>query len=284
MKRFVILALVVASGIVATSSGVRAQNVPLGILDDVAVEQHLDQELPMDLTFVDETDEPIALGSVFGNRRPVLLVPVYYECPMLCQEVLRGLVRGLKGVPFDAGIEFDVVAISFDAGESAELAASKRDEVLKQYGERGTRDGFRFWTGSQESIDRFTEAIGFRYAYDADRDEFAHASAVVMATPDGRIARYFFGLDFAPRDLRLGIVEASDGTIGGAVEALLLYCYHYDPLTGKYGVVIMNVLRLAGLITVLLLGGFILLNVRRDRDRGRFYRPAAPRRQSAERA
>lgn len=259
MRRWIGLALL---GVASTAS---AQNVPLGILDEVAIEQRLDERLPLEATFRDARGREIELGSVFGER-PVLLAPVYYECPMLCQEVLRGLVRGLKGIPFDVGIELDVVAISFDAGETPELARSKREEILDLYGERGNTGGWHFLTGDEATIDRFTESIGFRYAYDEARDEFAHASAVVLATPDGRIARYFFGLDYAPRDLRLGVVEASNGTVGGAVEALLLYCYHYDPLTGAYGVVIMNVLRIAGLVTVLLLGGFILVSLRRDRN------------------
>lgn len=246
------------------ASGASAQNLPLPILDDVSVEQQLDERLPLDATFVNARGREVELGSVFGER-PVILAPVYYECPMLCQEVLRGLVRGLKGTPFDVGIEVDVVAISFDTGETPELARRKRREILELYGDRGNTGGWHFLTGGEESVRRFTDAIGFRYAYDEGRDEFAHASSVVLATPDGRIARYFFGLDFAPRDLRLGIVEASDGTIGGAVEALLLYCYHYDPLTGQYGVVVMNVLRLAGLATVVLLCGFILVSLRRDR-------------------
>jgi protein SCO1/2 len=255
----ILIALVLASSVESSE----AQPGPPGLLQEIRIDQRLDERLPLNLVFRDSEGEARPLGERMSGR-PALVVPVYYECPMLCGEALRGLVGALKALPFEVGLDFDVFVVSFDPGEGPELAASERDEVLELYGKRGSASGWHFLTGDDSTVRGLTEAIGFQYVYDPESDLFAHASVVVVLTPDGRISRYFFGIDYAPRDLRLALVEASEGRIGGMVDALLLYCYHYDPRSGKYGVVILNVLRLAGAATVTLLGGFMLLGFRRD--------------------
>jgi protein SCO1/2 len=258
------LSVLTAFSLVASVGSSEAQPGPPGLLQEIRIEQRLGEALPLSFVFRDPEDEAGSLGNRMSGR-PALVAPVYYRCPMLCGEALRGLVGALKALPFDVGLDFDVFIMSFDPGEGPELAARKREEIVKLYGERGSSSGWHFLTGDEGSVRALTESLGFRYAYDSERDQFAHASVVVAVTPEGRISRYFFGIDYAPRDLRLGLVEASEGRIGGMVEALLLYCYHYDPLTGKYGVVVMNVLRVAGALTVALLGTFMLLGFRRDR-------------------
>lgn len=249
-------------------SAIAQEDTP-SILQSIGVDQKLGNELPLHLPFRDSRGETTTLGTLFPPR-PVLLVPVYYRCPMLCGETLHGLAGALKALPFAVGRELDVVVVSFDPNETPEQAASKRDEILEIYGERGAPAGWHFLTGSDESVRALNEAIGFRYARDTKRDLYAHAAVVVLATPEGRVSRYFFGIDYAPRDLRLGLLEASKGSIGSIVDELLLYCYHYDPSTGRYGVVILNVLRIAGVATTLLLGGFMILSFRHDwRSRGK---------------
>lgn len=262
MTRFCIMMLIVL-GSVATAA---AQSGPPALLQEIRVAQRLDQQIPPELSFRDAEGRRLSWKDL-GSPRPALLVPVYYECPMLCTESLRGLVGALKALPFDVGLDFDVFVVSFDPREGPELARSKRAEMIKLYGERGAPSGWRFLIGDDVNVRKLTESIGFHYVYDPNSDLFAHASALVLLTPDGRISRYFFGIDYAPRDLRLGLVEASKGAVGSVVDELLLYCFQYDPLTGRYGVIIMNVLRVAGALTVALLGGFMLAAFRRDRRR-----------------
>lgn len=237
---------------------------PADVIREVGFEQNLDAQLPLELKFRDEAGKTVALGDYFG-KRPVVLALVYYDCPMLCTMILNGLTSSLKAVHLDAGVDFDVVAVSFDPRETPELAAGKKQAYVKDYGRKGSEAGWHFLTGDAESIERLTKAAGFKYYWDEESQQFAHASGVMMATSGGRLARYFYGIEYAPRDLRLGLVEASAGKIGSPVDKMLLYCFHYDPATGKYGLTIMNVVRLMGSATVLALVAFILVMLRRER-------------------
>ncbi len=203
------------------------------------------------------------LGSLFGDR-PVILTPVYYTCPMLCGMVLNGLVTSLKTLPFEPGSDYEVVVFSFDPADGAAEATARKENALARFG--GEDDsGFHFLTGDQQAIDRLTEAIGFRFARDGDSGEFAHTAGLVLATPDGRIARQLFGVEYAPRDMRLALVEAGEGRIGGIVDSVLLYCFHYDPQIGRYSAMTMNLVRLGAVLTLGALATFVLLMLWRER-------------------
>jgi protein SCO1/2 len=234
-------------------------------LENVGIEQHLDGQVPPDLTFRDETGQTVKLGDYFG-RKPLILNLVYYNCTMLCGEALAGLSGSMRLIKFDVGKEFDVITVSFDPRETPEIAATKKEDYVKRYGRAGAAAGWHFLTGPAESINALTKAVGFQYQYDPKSNQFAHATAIMVLTPEGRISRYFYGVDFPPKDLRMGLVEASQGKIGNAVDEVLLYCYHYDPETGKYGAVITNILRLAAAATILILGGFLLIMFRLERS------------------
>ena len=230
----------------------RADEKP-AILKDIGIDQRLNEMLPLDVPLRDEAGRAVLLGDYFG-RRPVILTLVYYNCPMLCTQVLNGLVGALNVMSLDAGRDFEVVAVSFDARETPAMAAAKKDAYLGRYKRPNAAAAWHFLTGDAASIERLTKAAGFRFRYDKERDQFAHASAVMVATPSGRLARYFYGIEYAPRDLRLGLVEASAGRVGTPVDQVLLYCFHYDPASGKYGAVIVNIVRLAGAATLVLIG------------------------------
>jgi len=236
------------------------------VLRDIGIDQRLNEQVPLDLVFRDETGKLVRLGDYFGEK-PVILSLVYYECPMLCTLVLNGLLKSLRALSFDVGKEFNVVTVSFHPGEIPTLAAAKKAEYIQHYSRAGAAEGWHFLTGEAGSIKRLAQAVGFRYIYDAKQNQFAHASGIMVLTPQGRLSHYFYGIEYSPRDLRLSLVEASANKIGSPVDQLLLYCYHYDPTTGKYGVIIMNVIRLAGLGTVLALGAFMVVMFRRDRKR-----------------
>jgi protein SCO1/2 len=235
-------------------------------LRDVGFDQRLDAPVPLDAEFRDETCRAVRLGDYFRGK-PVILVLAYYRCPMLCTQVLNGLVQGMLGLPFDVGKEFDVVTVSFDPRETPELAAAKKKTYLERYGRPGAEDGWHFLTGREDAIRRLTEAVGFRYVYDARNDQFAHASGVMILTPQGRTSRYFYDVAYAPRDLRLGLVEASANRIGSAVDRVLLYCFHYDPAQGRYGPVVMNFVRAGGVLTVLAIVGLVAVLRRQERRR-----------------
>ena len=243
--------------------GVPALARPKG-LEGVGIDQRLDEQVPLELAFRDEAGRSVRLGDYFG-KRPVVLALVYYNCPMLCTQVLNGLVSALSVVSFDAGKQFDVVAVSFDPREKPADAAAKKAAYVSRYKRPGAQAGWHFLTGDQASIAALAKAVGFRYRYDADLDQFAHASAVYVLTPGGRVSRYFFGIEYAPKDLRLGVIEAADGRIGTPIDQILLYCFHYDPKSGKYGATIVNIVRLAGGATVLALALSIVLLSRRAR-------------------
>jgi protein SCO1/2 len=230
-------------------------------LKKVGIEQHLDEQIPPRLTFRDETGKPVRLGDYFG-RKPMILNLVYYQCPMLCGEVLSGLESALRVLKFDIGKEFEVLTVSFDPRETPNMATRKKSEFLKRYGRPGAAAGWHFLTGPQESIDALTQAAGFQYQYDPKTGQFSHATAIAVLTPGGKIAQYYYGVEYAPKDLRLGLVQASENKIGTLADQVLLYCYHYDPTTGKYGALIARVLQLSGLVTILALGVFVTVLVR----------------------
>ena len=232
-------------------------------LRDVAFDQKLNQQVPLDLEFRDESGTPVRLARYF-NGKPVVLTFVYFRCRDLCPLLLDGVVRSLKALSFSAGNEFNLLTVSFDARDTAALAAAKKKDFIAQYGRPGASVGWHFLTGDPPAIQALTQSVGFRYSYDPRTGEFGHATGIVLLTPAGKTSRYFYGIDFSPRDLRLGLIEAAANKIGSPIDQLLLFCYHYDPVTGKYGLLINNVIRLAGLATVLILGAFIFFMVRRE--------------------
>jgi protein SCO1 len=235
-------------------------------LRNVDLEQKLGARVPLGVEFRDESGRTVRLQDYFG-RRPVILSLVYYSCEDLCPLVLGGLVRSLRPLAFNIGDQFDVVTLSFDPRDAPALAAAKKSDALKQYARPGTGEGWHFLTGDETAIRRVTEAVGFRYNYESDKDRFGHASGIILLTPEGKVARYFYGIEFSPRDLRLGLIEAADEKIGSPIDQLLLFCYHYDPATGKYSLLITNIIRLAAAVTVLSLATFIVLMLRRERNR-----------------
>ncbi len=231
-------------------------------LKNVGIEQHLSEQIPPELTFRDESGKTVRLGEYFG-KKPVILNLVYYNCPMLCGEVLSGLESALRILKFDVGKEFDVLTVSFDPRETPQMATAKKAEYIKRYGRAGADQGWHFLTGPQESIDSLTKAAGFQYQFNKDSGQFAHATAIMILTPEGKISQYYYGVEFAPKDLRLGLIQASDNKIGTVVDQVLLYCYHYDPQTGKYGAVITRILRLSAVATMLCVGLLIVVMSRR---------------------
>jgi protein SCO1/2 len=233
-------------------------NVRPPYLQNVGIEQYLNAQVPPDLAFVDDAGHAVKLGDYFG-KKPLILNLVYYNCTMLCGEVLSGLTGAMKMVKFDVGNEFDVITVSFNPQETSAIAAAKKQDYLKRYGRPGAASGWHFLTGPAESINALTKAVGFQYQYDPKIQQYAHATAIMVLTPQGRISRYFYGVDFPPKDLRMGLVEASQGKIGNAVDQVLLYCYHYDPATGKYGAIVTNMLRLGAALTILVLGSLLLI-------------------------
>ncbi len=243
----------------------RAPNGLPKALNGVGIDQKLNEQLPLDLVFHDENGKDVKLGDYFG-KKPVLLSLVYYQCPMLCNQVLNGMVTAFKVMAFKPGEEFEVVTVSFDPRETPELAAAKKKtyiDYLPEPKRSGAASGWHFLTGDEASIKRITDAVGFRYHFDEATNQFAHASGVFVTTPQGKLARYFYGIEYAPRDLRLGLIEAAENRIGSPVDQLLLYCFHYDPETGKYGAAVMNLMRMGGVVTVLAIVGLLLVLRRR---------------------
>ncbi|HZL33796.1 MAG TPA: SCO family protein [Tepidisphaeraceae bacterium] len=251
-------------------------NTKPSILRDVGIDPHLGGAIPADLVFRDEAGRPVKLGSYFG-KRPIILTLVYYQCPMLCTMVLNDLTRTMTSLPQNCGEQFEVLTISFDPRETPELAAKKKEQYLRAYRRPGAEQGWHFLTGSQDSITRLTQAAGFRYVWDGPHNVWAHASGIVILTPEGKIARYFFGIDYAPTDLRLALLEAGEKKISPSTgDRILSYCFHYDPTTGKYGLMVMRLIQTGGVITLVLLGGSIWLTVLRDRRKAAAARAAPP--------
>jgi protein SCO1/2 len=240
-------------------------------LKDVSFRQRLNEILPLDASFTDDAGRRVALGDYFGGR-PVLLAFVYYECPMLCQQVMNGLSSALKVMPFAAGRDYEVVLVSFDSRDTAATAAEKKRTHLKYWSAERDAASWHLLTGDEATIRRVTSAAGFSYRWDERTGQFAHVSGILVVTPEGRLSRYFYGVEYSPKELRLALVESGEGRVGSAIDELLLYCFHYDPESGRYGLMVMNLVRLGGVMTVLGIGGFILLMRRRDS------RMAAPRR------
>ena len=232
-------------------------------LSKVSFEQRLNEQLPLDLPFKDETGRTVKLGEYFG-RKPVVLAFVYYECPMLCTQVLNGLESSLRVLNETVGKEFDVVTVSFDPAETPVLAMGKKKAYLERYKRPEAEQGWHFLTGDQASIDALTQAAGFNYAWDEATQQFAHASGIIVTTPAGKVSRYFFGIDYAPRDVKFALIESSHEKIGTLADRLLLYCYHYDPATGNYGFVAMRAVRIGGAATILALVGFVFVSLRRE--------------------
>lgn len=250
---------IMGGGIMSPPANVR----PPG-LQFVGIEQHLNAEVPGDLEFKDELGNPVRFGDYFGHGRPVILNLGYYQCPMLCGELLQGLVGSMKPLTFSVGKDFDIVTLSFDPRETTEMAAEKKRDIMKRYGRPGAEKGWHFLTGRADQINAITKAVGYQYQFDEKSGQYAHTTSIVILTPDRHVAEYFYGVEFSPKDLRLGLVQASQGKIGNIGDQVLLYCYHYDARTGKYGAIVSNILKLAAVATMLILGAFMFVMFRAD--------------------
>jgi len=254
-----LLAALIMGVAIATS----AADTRPAVLENVGIDQRLNEQVPLDLIFQDESGARVPLATYFGSK-PVILSLAYYECPMLCTLVLNGLASALKVLSFDAGKEFEVVTVSFNPADTPALATAKKQTYLKEYGRAGAAAGWHFLTGDAASIERLTRAVGFRYTYVPEQKQFAHAAGIMVLTPQGKLARYFYGVEFSPRDLRFGLIEAAQDKIGSAVDQLLLFCFHYDPATGKYGAIAMGSVRVGGALTVFALVTFLVVMLRRE--------------------
>lgn len=256
-------ALAVAALLIEGSASLAQQDLP-GPLADVGFDQRLGEQIPLGLSFTDENGQKVALESYFGQR-PVVLALVYYECPMLCSMVLNGMTSSLRALKFEPGSEYEILVVSFDPRETPEMARAAKRTYVELYDRPRTESGWHFLTGDELAIQALARSVGFRYVYLPEEDQFAHAAGILAVTPEGQVARYYYGVEYAPRDLRLGLIEAADNQIGSMVDQVLLYCFHYDPTTGKYSAVAMNILRLAAGATVVILGLFLLRQWRRER-------------------
>jgi protein SCO1/2 len=232
------------------------------LLKDVSIDQKLNDQVPMNLMFKDEHGKPVMLGQFFTPGKPVILSLVYFTCPMLCTEELNGLDRSLKMIPMSIGKDFDVVTVSIDPSDQPIMAEAKRDLYTGMYGRPGAAAGWHFLTGENSQIKALADAVGYHYAYDAQSGQFAHAALIMVLTGEGKISKYFYGIEYPARDLRFGLEQASDGKIGSPVDQVLLFCYHYDPHTGKYGLVISRAVQLGGAVTLLGLGTLIFFLAR----------------------
>jgi protein SCO1/2 len=260
------LALAVAASAPAQQFGLPA------MVKGVGIDQNLNTQIPLELTFTDDTGQLVRLGQYF-RQKPVVLALVYYECPMLCDMVLNGLTHSMEQVTLNLSGDFDVVTVSFNPKETWQLAAAKKANYVEKYQRQGAQQGWHFLTGKEENIKKLADTAGFHYKYDPVTKQFAHASGIMVLTPQGKISRYFYGIEYKPRDLRLGLVEASKNKIGNFADQVLLFCFHYDPMTGKYGPVIANVTRVLASASVIALGTFIFVLLRRERH-GEAGRPA----------
>jgi len=260
LSRTLLLSAVIAALLAASASA----QTPEEVVREIRFEQKLNQPLPLDVAFADESGRRVLLREYFGAR-PVIIAMVYFECPLLCTQLLNGLTQALKPVSLNPGSDFEVLVISIDPNEGSELAARKKAAYMGAYSRPGTESGWHFLTGDAAAIREVSNAIGYRYVYDPGSRQFAHASGIVVLTPEGTISRYFFGIEYSPRDVRLGLVEASSGKIGNLADQVLLYCYAYNAIEGKYGFAIVTALRTFGLLTVCCVAGFIFVQMRRER-------------------
>lgn len=255
-------------GVMTAVAPLAAQS-PAQVIQEVKFEQRIGNSLPLEATFRDEAGETVQLARYFG-KKPVVLALVYYECPMLCTFILNGLVKSLKPLTFEPGREFEIVVVSFNPRETPQLAAQKKQAYLEEYKRVNTWAGWHFLTGDEANIRKLTDAAGFHYIYDEAEKQYAHASGIMVVKPDGKLFRYFYGIEYAPRDLKLALMEASTEKIGTPVDQMLLFCFHYDPQTGKYGVLITRIIRAAGTATVVAVGLLLFVMFRRER-RGEVY-------------
>jgi protein SCO1/2 len=261
-KRSFIAGLILAAAFSATAA---AQQFGLpAMVRGVGIDQNLNAQVPLELTFKDETGQTVRLGQ-YLRQKPVVLALVYYECPMLCDMVLNGLTHSMEQISLNMGTDYDVVTVSFNPHETWQLAAAKKANYIEKFQRKGVSAGWHFLTGSEDNIKTLADTAGFHYKYDPVTKQYAHASGIMVLTPEGRISRYFYGIEYKPRDLRLGLVEASNNKIGTLADQVLLFCFHYDPMTGKYGTVIMNVVRVVASASVIALGTMIFIFIRRDR-------------------
>ncbi len=237
-------------------------------LSNIGIDQRLNQQVPLDLQFKDETGRTVKLGDYFRTGRPVVLNLVYYTCPMLCGEELAGEASALGVLRFTPGNEYEVVSVSFNPEETPKDAAEKKEIYVARMNEhlehKTNGDGWHFLTGEQPEIKQLADAVGFRYRRDPRTGQFIHTAAIMIVTPTGKLAQYYYGVEFSPKDIRLGLIQASQDRIGTLVDEVVLYCYHYDPKTGRYGAVVTNIMRLAGAATMLILGGLIIVMYRRE--------------------
>jgi protein SCO1 len=247
-----------------TATAFAAQKLPAD-LQGVDVEQRLNQQIPLNLHFKNESGNEVQLGDLLQGK-PAILTLVYYDCPMLCTQVLNGLITSLRPISFTPGDQFNIITVSFNPRETPDLAAAKKEAYLKDYARKGAEKGWSFLTGSEESIKKLTDAVGFRYKYDPKINQYAHGTAIMILTPEGKLARYFYGIEFPSNDLRLSLIEASENKIGSLADKVLLYCFHYDPSQGRYSASIMNIIRAGGILTVLCIGGYILITRRKESD------------------
>ena len=278
MKFYTHIAMVLA--LAAAAAPARAQNTSAsglaeagdpasskpGVLARVGIDQRIGEQIPLDLPFTDENGKAVRLGDYFG-KRPVILALVYYECPMLCTQVLNGLVSALGVMSFEPGREFDVVAVSFNPKEGPGLALQKKAAYMERYKRPHTADGWHFLTGTEASIRELTKAVGFRYELDEKVQQYAHGAAIELLTPKGKLARYYYGIEYSPRDIRLGIIEAAEERVGSVFDQVLLLCFHYDPSTGKYGATVLGLVRLGGVLTVAAFVAFLVVSLRQERTR-----------------
>jgi protein SCO1 len=268
-SKFWITGLMTAFSSVAAAQqmGIPAAALPMAV-QGVGIDQNLNAQIPLELTFKDETGQAVRLGQYFHDK-PVVLALVYYECPGLCDLVLNGLSHAMEQISLNVGADYEVVTVSFNPKESWQLAGAKKANYIEKYqrpgGQADAKAGWHFLTGQEDAIKKLTSTVGFHYNWDPVAKQFAHASGIMVLTPEGKIARYFYGIQYKPRDFRLGLVEASANKIGTTADQVLLFCYHYDPTTGKYGMAITQITRALGTATVLALGGFIFIMLRRER-------------------
>jgi protein SCO1 len=260
--KYLVLAVVALLSAAASLNAQASYGRP-AILRDIGIDQKMGAQLPLDVPFTDDQGRAVTLRQYTG--KPFVLALVYYSCPSLCDLVLNGAVGGIRGLKFDAGREFDVVAVSFDPRENFALARDKKATYVKAYGRPGAAAGFHFLTGTEGASTVLADAVGFHFRYDPNTNQYAHPSAIMIVTPEGRVSRYFYGINYPTRDVKLGLMDATGGKIGSPTDQVQLFCFHYDPATGKYGLVIMNVLRLAGIVTLVLLGGAVFLMLRKDK-------------------
>jgi protein SCO1 len=258
----------VIAGALAGSAGAQQLGIPAAavpaMVQGVGIDQNLNAQIPLDLTFKDETGQAVRLGQYFRGK-PVVLALVYYECPGLCDLILNGLSHVMGETSLNVGSDYEVVTVSFNPKDSWQLADAKKANYIEKYNRPGAKEGWHFLTGQPDAIKTLTETVGFHYNYDPINKQFAHASAIMILTPEGKIARYFYGIEYKPRDFRLGLVEASANKIGTTADQVVLFCYHYDPMTGKYGMTVKRVTQVLGTATALSLFGFVFIMLRRER-------------------